>query len=67
MNSSVNLNNYVCICSTYPPTRILVEGVGLNYKLFRVKYLGSDTWVDENDSPVDIYYWRFLPNKAYSL
>lgn len=62
-HTSVNLNNYVCICSTYPPKSVLVEGVGDGYKLHQVKYLGNDNWITDLGESISIYYWRFSPVK----
>lgn len=63
MNSQLELTNYVCICTTYPPVNILVEGVGNHYSLSQVKYLGNDKWITNDGHPISIYYWRFLPAK----
>lgn len=63
MNSSFKISDYVCICTTYPPINILVEGVGDNYSLSQVKYLGNDKWITIESKSISIYYWRFLPAK----
>lgn len=64
MNYSVNLSNYVCICSTYPPKSILVEGVGDKYSIHKVKYLGNNKWINDLGQNIPIYYWKFLPTKS---